>query len=70
MSQPSRRQQILVGAMSGLSNVLHYLQSRRLPDGKEVAEAVLAKAKGSARVLTEEEVREVVREVEAGATRV
>lgn len=56
-----RRQEILVGPMSGASNVLYFLRTRGLPDDERVVEAVLAKAKGSARVLTEEEVLEVVR---------
>jgi 2-isopropylmalate synthase len=55
-----RRQEIVVGAMSGLSNVFHYLRMRELPDDWEVAKAVLARAKKSDRVLSDDEILEVV----------
>jgi 2-isopropylmalate synthase len=58
-----RRQEIVVGPMSGASNVLHFLRTRGLTDDPEVVEAVLERAKESARVLTEEEVLAVVRGV-------
>ncbi len=58
-----RAQEIEVGHMSGSSNVLYYLRSRGLPDGREVVEAVLAAAKKSERLLTDAEIREVVEEV-------
>jgi len=57
-----RTQEIEIGPMSGASNVVHYLKSHGLPDRPEVVEAVLALAKRSDRLLTEEEV--------LGATRV
>ncbi len=56
-----RDQEIEVGFMSGASNVTYYLDSRGLPHGPEIVAAVLAKAKQSARLLTEEEIRGVVR---------
>jgi 2-isopropylmalate synthase len=55
-----RQQEIEIGHMSGNSNVLFFLRARGLPDGPDVVEAVLAKAKESERLLTEEEVRDVV----------
>jgi len=55
-----RQQEIEIGHMSGNSNVLFFLRARGMPDGPEVVEAVLAKAKESERLLTEEEVRDVV----------
>jgi hypothetical protein len=46
--------------MSGGSNVLHYLRSRGLPTDQSVVDAVMALAKRSERLLTEQEVLEVV----------
>jgi len=57
-----RSQEIEIGHMSGKSNVLFYLQARGLSDDPEVVEAVLLAAKKSQKVLTEEEILEVVRE--------
>jgi 2-isopropylmalate synthase len=58
-----RRQEIEVGHMSGGSNVVYYLKTRDLPHGPEVVESVLAVAKKSERLLTEEEILEAVRSV-------
>jgi len=58
-----REQEIEIGHMSGGSNVLFFLRARGLPDTPEVVEAVLAAAKKSGQLLTEDEVRDVVREV-------
>jgi len=58
-----RAQEIEIGPMSGGSNVLHYLRSRDLPDGQDVVEAVLNAAKTTNRLLTEEQVLEVVNSV-------
>jgi 2-isopropylmalate synthase len=58
-----REQEIEVGHMSGGSNVLFFLRARGLPDTPEVVEAVLAAAKKSGQLLTEEEIRETVRSV-------
>lgn len=55
-----RQQEIEVGHMSGGSNVTHWLRSRGLPVTPELIEAVLAAAKRSERVLTEEEILLVV----------
>ena len=55
-----REQEIEIGHLSGASNCIYYLRSRGLPAGPEVVEAVLAAAKESERLLTEEEIREVV----------
>jgi len=56
-----RSQVIEIGPMSGASNVVHYLKSHGLPAGPEVVEAVLALAKRSDRLLTEEEVLSATR---------
>ena len=55
-----REQQIEVGHISGLSNVQHYLASRGLESSHQVAQNVLQAAKKSARVLSEEEILEIV----------
>jgi 2-isopropylmalate synthase len=60
-----REQEIEIGHMSGASNVMYYLKTRDLPNTTEVVEAVLAAAKESERLLTDEEILEVV----ASATR-
>jgi 2-isopropylmalate synthase len=58
-----RTQEIEIGHMSGGSNVIYYLRERDLPHGPEVLEAVLAVAKKSERLLTEEEILEAVQSV-------
>jgi 2-isopropylmalate synthase len=55
-----RTQEIEIGHMSGASNVLFYLQARGLPDSPDVVQAVLAAAKQSERLLTDDEIREAV----------
>lgn len=55
-----REQEIEIGHMSGTSNVQYYLDSRGLDSSHEVAQAVLQAAKKSARVLSEEEILEIV----------
>ncbi len=62
-----REQEILIGHMSGASNVVHYLQTRGLSCGPEIVQAVLARAKKSELLLTEEEILETVQEAKAGA---
>ncbi len=51
-----RAQQIEIGHMSGASNVHYFLASRGLADSDEVGDAILAVAKKSERLLTEDEV--------------
>lgn len=55
-----RSQEIVVGHMSGGSNVLYYLRSSGLPHGPEVVDAVLRAAKKSERLLTHEEILDAV----------
>jgi len=55
-----RAQEIEVGHMSGSSNVLHYLKARGLPTDQVVVDAVMAVAKRSERILTEQEILDVV----------
>jgi len=55
-----RTQEIEVGHMSGGSNVLHYLRARGLPTDQVVVDAVMAVAKRSERLLTEQEIADIV----------
>jgi 2-isopropylmalate synthase len=55
-----RTQEIEVGHMSGGSNVLHYLRARGLPTDQAVVDAVMAVAKRSERLLTEQEILDAV----------
>jgi 2-isopropylmalate synthase len=61
-----REQEIEIGPMSGLSNVNYYLASRDLPTDYDLAQAVLKAAKKSNRILSEEEILEIVRSFESG----
>jgi 2-isopropylmalate synthase len=56
-----RAQEIGIGFMSGASNVTYWLKQRGIEPTKGVVEAVLAKAKKSHHILTEDEVMAVVR---------
>jgi len=56
-----RAQEIEIGHMSGGSNVLHYLRSHGLPTDQAVVDAVMAAAKRSERLMTEEEIRAAIR---------
>jgi hypothetical protein len=51
--------------MSGGSNVMYYLGTRGLLNSPEVVQAVMLAAKQATSILTEEEILEVVRSVEA-----
>ncbi len=62
-----RTQEIEVGPMSGASNVTYYLSSRGLQSDPQVVQAVLLVAKQSNRVLTEDEILEVVRHTHLAA---
>jgi 2-isopropylmalate synthase len=52
-----REQEVEIGPMSGRSNVVFWLEKRGLTAGDGAIERIFAKAKGSACVLTEEEIR-------------
>ncbi len=56
-SMVGRAQEIEIGPMSGKSNVIYWLESRGLDASEERVERIFDKAKKSATVLTEEEVR-------------
>ena len=56
-SMVGRVQEIEVGPMSGKSNVVFWLEKRGLAASEEIVDRLVAKAKASACVLTEEEIR-------------
>ncbi|UCC50051.1 MAG: 2-isopropylmalate synthase [Gemmatimonadota bacterium] len=58
-----REQEIEVGPMSGACNVQYFLRARGLPITPEAVEAVIALAKRSERLLTDEEILEKVRSI-------
>lgn len=58
-----RAQEIEIGHMSGGSNVLHYLRAHGLPTDQAVVEAVMAAAKRSERLMTEQEILEAIQSV-------
>jgi 2-isopropylmalate synthase len=55
-----REQEVDVGPMSGKSNVIFWLERRGLPADEALVERIFAKAKASASVLTEDEIRALV----------
>ncbi|WP_437712854.1 LeuA family protein [Sorangium sp. So ce448] len=55
-----RRQEILVGPMSGASNVISWLRERNIESSKALVDSILAKAKATAHVLSDEELLMVV----------
>jgi len=66
-SMVGRVQGIEIGHLSGASNVHFFLQARGLPDTPEVSEAILAHAKKSERLLSEQEILDIVEEVGGSA---
>src|SRR5262245_35571622 len=55
-----RRQEIEVGPMSGESNVVYWLEQRGVPPTPERVQAVFRRAKSVDRVLTDDEIQEVL----------
>jgi 2-isopropylmalate synthase len=58
-----KKQEICVGYMSGASNVNYWLRQHKLEPSKELVEAILARAKGTDHILTEEEILAVVEQL-------
>jgi 2-isopropylmalate synthase len=54
-------QKIAIGPMSGKSNVEFWLEQRSIVKSDALVDAILAKAKGSRRMLTDEQVMELVK---------
>jgi 2-isopropylmalate synthase len=61
-----RKQEIGIGFMSGASNVNFWLRERGIEASEELAAAILEVAKGTRRILTDDEVMAVVARVRAG----
>jgi 2-isopropylmalate synthase len=59
-----REQEIEVGPMSGRSNVVFWLERHGLEASEAVVDAVFARAKGSPRVLSPDEIRRCIADVE------
>ena len=55
-----RRQEIEIGPMSGVSNVVYWLQSRELPSDDKLVQRIFAKAKGAHQLLSENEIMALV----------
>jgi len=62
-----KEQQIEIGPMSGLSNVKHWLARHEVPADEPLAKAILQRAKGFSRTLTEAELLQLVRELRSEA---
>jgi 2-isopropylmalate synthase len=62
-----KEQEIEIGHYSGESNVVYWLQKRGYEPKKELVQTILAHAKRGNRVLTDEEVFQVIKEHNAGA---
>ncbi len=67
-SMVAREQEIEIGPMSGRSNVLFWLERRGFATGDGVVERIFERAKASPRVLTEEEIREIIEQERALAS--
>ncbi len=55
-----REQEICVGPMSGLSNVLHWMQRHAIPHDLELAREILKRAKLSDQILTDGEIEAIL----------
>ncbi|MFK7988304.1 MAG: LeuA family protein [Sandaracinaceae bacterium] len=55
-----REQEICIGPMSGISNVRFWCRKRDIEPTEAITKAILAKAKGSKRLMTDEEVHAVI----------
>ena len=64
-----REQEVDVGPMSGRSNVIFWLEKRGLKASDEVIDRIFAKAKGSASVLSEQEILTEIDDQETGDRR-
>ena len=60
-----RQQEIEIGHYSGESNVVHWLTRRGLPASRELVAAILGGAKRGNRVLTDDEVLQIVKDHQA-----
>ena len=58
-----KKQEICVGYMSGASNVNYWLRQHQIEPSKALVDAILARAKGTDHILTDEEILSVVGDV-------
>jgi 2-isopropylmalate synthase len=63
-----KKQEICVGYMSGASNVNYWLRQHQIEPYKELVDAILARAKGTDHILTDEEILSVVGDVRGQAS--
>jgi len=59
-----RSQEIVIGYMSGASNVNYWLKKRGIEPNKALVDAILARAKGADRLLSDDEVMAVVQSMQ------
>jgi 2-isopropylmalate synthase len=57
-----RRQTIEIGYMSGASNVTHWLTMHGIDHDRDLIERILKAAKATTRVLSDDEITEIIRE--------
>jgi 2-isopropylmalate synthase len=57
-----REQEICIGAMSGASNVVHWLRAHGVAESRALVRAVLERAKSTDHILSDEEIWGVIRE--------
>jgi 2-isopropylmalate synthase len=62
-----KKQEICVGYMSGASNVNYWLRQHKIEPSKELVDAILARAKGTDHILTDEEILSVIGDVRGRA---
>src|SRR4029079_17017633 len=55
-----RKQEICVGYMSGASNVNYWLRQRKIEPSKDLVDAILARAKGTDHIRSDEEILAIV----------
>src|SRR5690606_32925160 len=64
-----REQEIEIGHYSGESNVIYWLQKRGHEPARELVQAILGAAKRGNRVLTDDEVNQIIKEFQAGSSK-
>lgn len=67
-SMLGREQEIEIGYMSGAANVLHWLKKHRIMPEKEMVDKILCLAKSMNRVLSDEEILDIVRTCQEAST--
>jgi 2-isopropylmalate synthase len=60
-----RKQEICIGYMSGASNVNYWLRQRKIEPSKELVDAILAKAKATDHILSDEEIQAIIDQQQA-----